>query len=403
LIANNSKNQGLHVGLVTAHKLQGYGVSVRINKEIDAFKRRSVPLTVFSLVETGSVCGHNVIGINEVARRITNAIGFDRLANTEYVVRKMFSRTRLKSIAKNSGYKMAGTAADKAVTLFHSDDFLGSIVSLYAKEKMSKNPFVIGEFADLIYLDYMERLKVPETDQLVVDLKDMLCEVFDKLDFAFFVSPIDRDIAVKDLGIDKRKTEVLFESADKEVLPKIKYSKEPKSVCFLGSLSSWEFPELLIEAIKKFSVTEKPLCSIIGSGPLMKRMKTLSSKDPSFIFHGWHPYVEALKLAMQTDLGLICTRKKRAMPSKLFVYASIGLPMISMEGMWWSDYFVKNYDIGYLAAPSVEGVKNSIQTALNDPLALQEKGQNARKLIDTEFNWDSRIQKILNPCEDLGC
>jgi glycosyltransferase involved in cell wall biosynthesis len=279
---------------------------------------------------------------------------------------------------------------------------LGSLVSLYAKEKMSKNPFVIGEFADLIHLDYMERLKVPETDQLVVDLKDMLCEVFDKVDFAFFVSPIDRDIAVKDLGIDKRKTEVLFESADKEVLPKLQYSREPNSVCFLGSLSSWEYPELLIEAIKKFPVTEKPLCSIIGSGPLMKRMKMLSSKDPSFIFHGWCPYNEALKLAMQTDLGLICTRKMRAMPSKLFVYASIGLPIISIEGMWWSDYFVKNYDMGYLAVPSVEGVKNAIQTALVDPLALEEKGQNARKLIETEFNWDSRVQKILNSCEGLG-
>ena len=107
-------------------------------------------------------------------------------------------------------------------------------------------------------------------------------------------------------------------------------------------------------------------------------------------------------MASNTDIGVIASTKNRAMPSKLFVYASLGLPVVSIEGMWWSEQFVKRYDIGYLTSPNPKDMGSAIKQALQNPTELENKGKKARKLIQDEYNWDSRITKMLGVYEKLA-
>ncbi len=388
--------------MVTPHKLQGYGVSVRLNREIKAYQKFGVPLTFLSTSERGFVNDCEVVCISGLMRRVSNIVGFDRIANCESIIRKIFSPGRLNQLSKSLGSKMAQIAEKREINLLHSDDFVGSIISLKAKNKMEKEPIVVGEFADLIHLDFMERFNLKSSDELIVRTKEMLCEVFDKLDFAFFVSPVDREIAVKELGLNPNKTKVLYESADIDVPFKLNYSQSPRNVGYLGVLASWENPNLLISSYQYASNNVNNVdYTIIGAGPLIGQARKMAKNNPRISFCGWHPYAEALKLASNTDIGIIASTKTRAMPSKLFVYASLGLPIVSLEGMWWSEYFVKRCGIGYLAPPSPEGIGNTIQQALQDPAELEHRGKQARKLIKDEYNWHTRMSKMFKVYENL--
>jgi glycosyltransferase involved in cell wall biosynthesis len=405
---DSSTSNWAKVGIVTPRKLHGYGVSVRINREIDTYRKYSVPVTLFSLSENSSYFDYETVCINGIVRRVTEIVGFDRLANSESLVRKILSPSRLKGMAKGFGSKVAEAAEKRKINVYHSDDFVGSLTSLNARDKMTSNPLVVGEFADLIHLDYQERFKLKSSDELVVNLKYMLSEVLDKVDFAFFVSPIDRDIAVKELHVPRSKTEVLYEAADKETPYKFEYPQKPINVGYLGMLARWENPSLFVESYKyAHSEIRNLIYTVIGSGPLFKQMKRIAKRTGGITFHGWQPYAKALKTASGADLGVIPTTKARAMPSKLFVYASLGLPVISMKGMWWSERFVKRYDIGYLASSSPESLGDAIAGALNDPSGLEEKGKRARKLIEKTYNWNLRTKTLLEVYEKLfaskGC
>jgi glycosyltransferase involved in cell wall biosynthesis len=261
---------------------------------------------------------------------------------------------------------------------------------------MKKDPIIIGEFADLIHLDFKQRFELSDSDELVIGLKEMLCEVFDTLDFAFFVSPIDKEIAVKELGLSQNKAQVLYEAADRDAPCKSRYSQLPNNACYLGALASWENPGLFVSSyIYASNCDRKIVYSVIGDGPLFSELKESAKKSNRILFYGWRPYAEALRIASNSDLGVIATSKIRAMPSKLFVYSSLGLPVVSLEGMWWSEHFVKRYNIGYIASPSSEGIGEAIKLALQNPAELEYRGRQARKLIEEEYNWDTRTLKML--------
>ena len=69
------------IGVVTPHELQGYGVSVRISREIAAYKRLMIPVTILSTVENGFVNGCEMNCISGIMRRIAKTI-------EEYFLRK---------------------------------------------------------------------------------------------------------------------------------------------------------------------------------------------------------------------------------------------------------------------------------------------------------------------------
>jgi glycosyltransferase involved in cell wall biosynthesis len=214
---------------------------------------------------------------------------------------------------------------------------------------------------------------------------------------------VDREIAVKELGVNPNKTQVLFEAADKDIPSKSNYRKSPSNVCYLGVLASWENPCLLISSYPYAATSEGNLeYTVIGAGPLINKARKMAKKNDRISFYGWRPYAEALKMASNTDIGVIASTKNRAMPSKLFVYASLGLPVVSIEGMWWSEQFVKRYDIGYLTSPNPKDMGSAIKQALQNPTELENKGKKARKLIQDEYNWDSRITKMLGVYEKLA-
>jgi glycosyltransferase involved in cell wall biosynthesis len=391
------------VGLVTPHELQGYGVSVRISREINAYQKLLIPVTVFSAVEDGFVGGCEIARIGGILGRLAKFVDFNRIANSEAIIRKVFSLRRLNKFIKQLGSKTAKIAEEREINILHSDDFVGSIISLSAKDRMKKEPIIVGEFADLIHLDFKERFKLKDTDELVVGTKELLCEALDKIDFAFFVSPIDREIAIRELGIHPNKTLLLYEAADKNAPYMSSYRQAPNNICYLGVLASWENPALLIAGYENAAHHMRNLvCTIIGAGPLFARTQKLVNKTHGISFYGWRPYAEALKIASTTDIGIITTTKARAMPSKLFVYASLGLPVVSIEGMWWSEHFVKQYGVGYLASPNPESMGNAIQQALQNPEELEYKGRQARILIENEYNWGSRTTKMLKVYENLA-
>jgi glycosyltransferase involved in cell wall biosynthesis len=393
----------IRIGIVTPHKLQGYGVSVRLNRETKAYQKLSIPVTVLSTSERGFLNNSEIVGINSsIARSVSQIVGFDRIANSELIVRRLFAKKNLFSLMKNLGKKTAVEAEKRQLNVLQSDDLIGSLISLEAKKEMKKDPIIIGEFADLIHLDFKQRFRLEDSDGLVCGLKEMLCEVFEGLDFAFFVSPIDKEIAVKELGLSQNKAQTIYEAADRDAICKSHYNQSPNSVCYLGALASWENPDLFVLSYQHASkCNSKIVYSIVGDGPFAKETKNRAKKNNHILFYGWRPYSEALRIAANSDLGVIASSKIRAMPSKLFVYSSLGLPVVSLEGMWWSEDFVKRFNIGYLASPSPESLGNVIKQALQNPDELEKQGSRARKLIEEEYNWDSRTNKMLQVYENL--
>lgn len=391
------KGSNFSIGIVTPHGLEGYGISVRINKEIHTFTKLGYPVTVFSLVQEGTIYDSKVYCISGFLSKVIQTFGFDRIANSRYLVELIFASRRIKGLAKRLGENVSAIAEKEGVNILLADDFLGSLIALEARRNMQKDTIVLGEFADLIHLDYSERFDLAEEDPLVINLREMLIEAFEGLDYILFVSPIDAEIAIKQLCIPSTKIHVLYEAGD--IKSPVKRTYELNScVCYLGSVSKWENLELFLKSYPYAkSGSDELIYKVVGGGPLLNRMKKLAQKaDGKIAFYGWKPYNEAIKICLDADLGIVPTIKKRAMPSKLFVYSSLGLPVVSMEGMWWSNKIVKHFDIGYVIPPNQIDIGQGIREAIENPEEIRMKGIRARKMIDDYFNWEIRTKKILS-------
>ena len=75
------------------------------------------------------------------------------------------------------------------------------------------------------------------------------------------------------------------------------------------------------------------------------------------------------------------------MPSKLFDYLSVGLPVVANDVGGWTD-IVKENRVGRITSDDPKEFAQAIIDLLDNPQEIAEYGRRAMRLIRTKYNWD---------------
>src|SRR5690625_1272294 len=81
--------------------------------------------------------------------------------------------------------------------------------------------------------------------------------------------------------------------------------------------------------------------------------------------------------------------------TKFFEYMNAGLPIICSDFPIWKQ-FVEKYECGIAVDPSNEKeIKIALETLQNDPALAIQMGQNGKKAVQEELNWEVEERKLL--------
>jgi len=85
-----------------------------------------------------------------------------------------------------------------------------------------------------------------------------------------------------------------------------------------------------------------------------------------------------------------------AQPNKMFEYMSAGLPVIASNFPLWRSLVVDNH-CGICVDPlDVNAIAAAIKKLVDEPETAKKMGENGKKAVLTEYNWQFEEQKLLN-------
>jgi glycosyltransferase involved in cell wall biosynthesis len=182
----------------------------------------------------------------------------------------------------------------------------------------------------------------------------------------------------------------------------------PRNLVYAGILEPWERVDLAIASIPHvMNVHGKVRLLIAGSGSLegylIKLVNNLRVKD-YVSFPGTIPYDKVTDFLVQGDIAVLPSTldvvRKVACPIKLFDYLAAGLPVVTVDGLWWSD-FVRLNNVGLVADVDPRSFADAINDLLSSPDKIYAMGENAIRLVREKCNWIEMSKKLLGIYEKI--
>ena len=178
-------------------------------------------------------------------------------------------------------------------------------------------------------------------------------------------------------------------------------------VVYLGEMRRIRGILELIEAIKVVSKTINNIrLEFIGRAVPANFEWEIKSKiqqlnlESYISVRGHLPYDEALGLARDANIGIVTflptPNNLSCLPNKLFEYMQLCLPVIASNFPHYAEIIGKS-NCGLLVDPSdPNSIALGIIKLLSDPDLAKKMGNNGRRAVDNEYNWENESNKLLN-------
>lgn len=170
---------------------------------------------------------------------------------------------------------------------------------------------------------------------------------------------------------------------------------------FIGTLNSAFNFDLIIEAARRFDIQ----FVIAGDGPLFKNLKELSVGIPNLSLIGWINTAQAHELSRRSTFVfapyLPSADFNIHIPNKFFDAMYHGKPILtSIEGV--SRSLVMAEDIGFIYDfNNLESLKISLDMIQGQADSIKRKSNNARKLYDDNFSFESVYGELASNIEKM--
>ena len=173
-----------------------------------------------------------------------------------------------------------------------------------------------------------------------------------------------------------------------------------KLIVFVGTLAPWQGIPFLIEAVELLKHEDFTVL-IVGSGPIegeLREMVKNKQLDGKIKFTG---PVEYKNIPGYINCGDICVApftinrnmKIGLSPLKVYEYGACGKPVIASRIK--NLEFIEQENIGRLVEPeNPEALAEAIKSMLGNPEQARTMSQNARKLMEEQYNWDCIARRI---------
>ena len=137
---------------------------------------------------------------------------------------------------------------------------------------------------------------------------------------------------------------------------------------------------------------------IYGSGAEQKQIESFILKHPELpvYFHGTLLREELHKALLHYDVSIIplITRIYGSVPSKLFEYAKLGLPVLYFGGGEGED-LVNEYNLGWIASAGNYGHLNSIMSKINKAKLTPAFRQQIKNTASEHFNFSKQLKDVV--------
>jgi len=176
---------------------------------------------------------------------------------------------------------------------------------------------------------------------------------------------------------------------------------QPWKVTYAGIVSYRKNVELFIKSIPHIQKKVKDIeFYITNRGDLLKKTQKLAKDldiEPKYFWH--QDLKRTLQFLSICHIGILTSTNdistKISMPSKLFDYMSVGLPIVANDVGGWTD-IIKENSLGRVSKDNPKAFADSIIELLSNPEELIKCGENGIKTIKNTYNWDKSAQTLLN-------
>jgi glycosyltransferase involved in cell wall biosynthesis len=181
-----------------------------------------------------------------------------------------------------------------------------------------------------------------------------------------------------------------------------------QNLVYAGILEPWERVDIAVESMPHvINRHEKTRLLIAGSGSLKGQLIKLANNlgvNDHVNFIGTIPYTMVTSFLVQGDVAVLPSTidivRSVACPIKLFDYLASGLPVVTVDGLWWSD-FVRLNNVGLVTKDDPESFAGAINDLLSNPDRANVMSKNAVQLVRDRYNWSEMSKKLLKVYEKI--
>ncbi len=217
--------------------------------------------------------------------------------------------------------------------------------------------------------------------------------------------------ALKARGVPADKITVVLNSVDERLLPAAAPPAERNGfrVVYHGTITPHYGVELLVEAAAR-SAREVPDLSleIYGDGDALpavqSRVGELGLSERVHMSGRFLPQREVLERVRSASAGVICNlpieRNETAIPTKLFEYAALGVPIVTADLLAIREYFSPQ-EVRFFRAGSADQLAEVLREVAAAPDAAEARALAARQRYD-EYRWPVSARRYVELLERLS-
>lgn len=187
----------------------------------------------------------------------------------------------------------------------------------------------------------------------------------------------------------------------------IPYTERPKSFIYVGLIDKDRGAIEMIRAFEYLNEVSRVKLEMAGEFCLSNIENTLRSL-PYWFLVNYHGQVSRERLSLifdQVRAGFVLfhplPNHLDAQPNKLFEYMSAGLPVIASDFPLWRQ-IIDKVRAGILVDPlNPEEIANAMQWILDHPIEAKKMGERGRQAVESLYNWESEVIKLLTLYKEL--
>lgn len=178
--------------------------------------------------------------------------------------------------------------------------------------------------------------------------------------------------------------------------------KIPRSICYVGGFSVTRGIRELILSLDYIDA-ELHLAGWFDSADLEDEIKNMSGWK-KVKFYGKVNREQVQEILSKCEIGIVTllptASYKEAYPIKMFEYMAAGIPVLASDFPLWRA-LVEKYGCAAFVDPCEPKKIAEELNLLFSNADLSEMGENGRKAIQTEINWENEARKLVQLYNDL--
>lgn len=177
---------------------------------------------------------------------------------------------------------------------------------------------------------------------------------------------------------------------------------------FMGRLVDWKAVDLLLLAFDRARARSPMSLTILGDGPCGEALRALSAKlgltgasmrEPNHVFFaGWQSQADCAT-QLRTSHGLVLPSLSECGGAVVLEAMACGLPVVATA--WGGPLDYLDDTTGFLVEPTsrddlIEGLAEAMVALSASPDLRERMGQAARRRIESDFDWDRKVDTVLS-------